>query len=146
MVGWCSENARLSGLGSAPIRYVVEDAVTYLHREIRRRSRYDAIIMDPPSFGRGKNGELWKLAEHLPRLLESACEVLSEKPLFLLLNIYSDWESLVHGPGGSPRSLIERGLSRCGAGGTFEEVELGLRGSLDHRWLPCGISYRWKVT
>ena len=94
MVTWCSENAKLSNLASAPIRYVVEDAMKYLQREIRRGNRYDAIMMDPPSFGRGKNGELWKLSEHLPMLLDAARETLSEQPLFLLLNTYSD---LTHG-------------------------------------------------
>ena len=80
MVGWCSENARLSGLGKAPIRYIVEDALTFLQREIRRGNRYDGIIMDPPSFGRGKGGEIWKLIEHLPFLISAAQEALSEHP------------------------------------------------------------------
>lgn len=137
MVTWCSENAKLSNLASAPIRYVVEDAMKYLQREIRRGNRYDAIIMDPPSFGRGKNGELWKLSEHLPMLLNAARETLSEQPLFLLLNTYSD---LTHGfSGETPKSMIEQKIR-----GNCEVIELGLRGSLDQKWLPCGISYRWQ--
>ena len=137
MVNWCSENARLSGLESNPIRYVVEDAVKYLQREIRRGNRYDALIMDPPSFGRGKNGELWKLSEHLPLLLAAAQKVLSEQPLFLLLNTYSD---LIHDIAeGTPQTLIENRF-----GGTCEVIELELRGTLDEQTLPCGKSYRWQ--
>ena len=132
MVGWCADNARISGLGDAPIRYIVEDALKYLGREIRRGNR----IMDPPSFGRGKNGELWKLPEHLPVLLDAACAILSDHPLFLLLTTYSD---LIHDLPASPQSLIEERL-----GGACETVDLGLLGILDQQRLPCGISYRWK--
>ena len=135
MVGWCSENARHSDLGSSSIRYVVEDAMKYLHREIRRGSRYDGIIMDPPSFGRGKGGELWKLSEQLPELLHTACSLLTESPLFLLLNTYSDLSDLSVSPNKDPQTLI---LQKLG-----DVVELGLRGILDEQWLPCGISYRW---
>ena len=136
MVAWCSENAKLSGLAEAPIRYVVEDAVKYLQREIRRGNRYDGIIMDPPSFGRGKNGELWKLSNHLPQLLQMACEALSESPLFLLLNTYSD---LVNELDEHPVSLIEKNF-----GGSCEPMELSLHGTLDGRKIPCGTSYRWR--
>jgi 23S rRNA (cytosine1962-C5)-methyltransferase len=135
MVAWCSENARLSGLGSAPIRYVVEDAVKYLHREIRRGSRYDAVILDPPSFGRGKNGELWRLSDHLPSLLKAVQQVLSDTPLFILLNTYSD---LINKLDQEPRFLLRNQL-----GGQCETVELSLRGTLDRQDLPCGICSRW---
>lgn len=138
MVQWCSENARLSGLGEAPIRYVVEDAVKYLQREVRRGNRYDAIIMDPPSFGRGKNGELWKLSDHLPALIAMAREAISKNPLLLLLNTYSD---LIHELAeGTPESLIQESF-----GSDSQIVELGILGSIDQRSLPCGISYRWKA-
>lgn len=137
MVGWCSENAKLSGLSEAPIRYVVEDAVKYLQREIRRGNHYDGIIMDPPSFGRGKNGELWKLSDHLPQLIQQAREALSENPLFLLLNTYSD---LVDELDEHPVSLIEKSF-----GGSCAPVELSLHGTLDERVIPCGISYRWEA-
>jgi len=132
MVDWCSENARLSGLKSAPIRYIVEDAVKYLQREIRRGNRYDAVIMDPPSFGRGKGGELWKLIEQLPELINSAHQALTDSPLFMLLNTYSDLTQ-------DPRLLISMSL-----GGHCDEVSLGLCGSLDQQWIPCGKSYRWE--
>ncbi len=134
MVNWCSENARLSGLGGTSIRYIVEDAVTFLQREIRRGNRYDGIIMDPPSFGRGKRGELWKLSEHLPFLIDTAQEALTENPLFLLLNTYSDSV-------GDLTALITKRLQRLG--GSCELIELGLTGALDGNWLPCGMAYRW---
>jgi 23S rRNA (cytosine1962-C5)-methyltransferase len=136
MVNWCSENAKLSDLSAAPIRFVVEDAIKYLQREIRRGNRYDGLIMDPPSFGRGKNGELWKLAEHLPMLLDTAKEALSDKPLFLLLNTYSD---LVRELSEDPSSMIEKRL-----GSSCEVIDLSLCGTLDQREIPCGISYRWR--
>jgi len=137
MVAWCSENAKLSGLSEAPIRYVVEDAVKYLQREIRRGNHYDGIIMDPPSFGRGKNGELWKLSDHLPQLIQQAREALSENPLFLLLNTYSD---LIDELEEHPVSLIEKNF-----GGSCEPMELSLHGTLDGRVIPCGTSYRWEA-
>jgi len=136
MVNWCSENALLSQLGDASIRYIVEDAVTFLQREIRRGNRYDGIIMDPPAFGRGKGGELWKLSEHLPFLIDSAQEALSDSPLFLLLNTYSERiDDLAE-------SMISKRLSRLG--GTAALVELGMTGTLDQQWLPLGKAHRWK--
>lgn len=135
MVNWCSENARLSGLGEAPIRYIVEDAVTFLQREIRRGNRYDGIVMDPPAFGRGKGGELWKLSDHLPFLIDTAQEALSDSPLFLLLNTYSDSiDDLAE-------SMITKRLSRLG--GSCDTVELGMSGTLDQQWLPLGKAHRW---
>jgi 23S rRNA (cytosine1962-C5)-methyltransferase len=135
MVGWCSENACISALAEAPIRYIVEDALTFLQREIRRDNRYDGIVMDPPSFGRGKKGELWKLSEHLPFLIDVAQEILTDDPLFLLLNTYSE------GVDDLTESMILRKLSRLG--GCTDTTWLGLTGTLDSKWLPCGNSYRW---
>jgi 23S rRNA (cytosine1962-C5)-methyltransferase len=137
MVGWCSENALLSDLDKAPIRYIADDALTFLQREIRRGNRYDGIIMDPPSFGRGKKGELWKLSEHLPFLIDTAQEALSEQPLFLLLNTYSDTLDDV------AQSMISKRLSRLG--GSVETMQLSLIGTMDHQKLPCGLSHRWRV-
>ena len=138
MVGWCSENARLSGLAEAPIRYIAEDALTFLQREIRRGNLYDGIVMDPPSFGRGKKGELWKLSEHLPFLIDTAQEALSDTPLFLLLNTYSDTLDDI------AQSMIAKRLSRLG--GSVEIVQLSLSGTIDLQTLPCGLSYRWRAT
>jgi 23S rRNA (cytosine1962-C5)-methyltransferase len=134
MVAWCSENARLSQLGGAPIRYIVEDALNFLRRELRRGNRYEGVIMDPPAFGRGSNGERWKLPEHLPELIGAALDILSEAPRFLLLNTYSD--SL-----GDAEAMVSKQLTR--GGGRCERVGLGLRGTLDSRWLPCGTAHRW---
>jgi len=135
MVGWCSENARLSGLGEASIRYIVEDAVTFLQREIRRGSHYDGIIMDPPSFGRGKKGELWKLSEHLPFLIDTAQEALSDTPLFLILNTYSGVINDL------AENMISKRLSRLG--GSCHVERLGQNGRLDAQWLPGGLAHRW---
>ena len=135
MVSWCSENARLSELGDAPIRYIVDDSLSFLQREIRRGNRYDAIIMDPPSFGRSKGGGLWKLPDHLPFLIDTAQEALSETPLFLLLNTYSEaLDDLAE-------AMITKRFDRLG--GSLKLVELGLTGTLDQQWLPCGQAYRW---
>lgn len=135
MVSWCSENSRLSGLSETPVRFIVEDALTFLQREIRRGNRYDGIIMDPPAFGRGKGGELWRLSEHLPYLLDSAQEALGESPLLLLLNTYSDsLDDLAE-------NMVSKRLSRLG--GSVEKVDLSITGTLDQRRLPCGIAHRW---
>jgi 23S rRNA (cytosine1962-C5)-methyltransferase len=141
MVFWCSENARISGLGGQPIHYIVEDALTFLQREIRRGNRYDGIIMDPPTFGRGKKGELWKLSEHLPYLLDAAQEVLSDQPLFLLLNTYGS--AIDSFAGGTPEAVISKRLERIG--GSCDAINLGLEGTLDGKRIPCGTSYRWSV-
>jgi 23S rRNA (cytosine1962-C5)-methyltransferase len=136
MVSWCSDNARLSGLGATPIRYIVEDSMTFLQREIRRGNQYDAIIMDPPSYGRGKGGELWKLEEHLPLLLEAALTLLSEHPLFLLLNTYSD---TVDSEAASLVKTMTQGFFR----GSVATIPLGLTGSIDGKFLPLGRAHRW---
>lgn len=89
MVGWAKENAVSSGLGDAPIRYIVDDCIKFVQREIRRGNRYDAIVMDPPSYGRGPGGEIWELRGHIFDLLRLCCGALSENPLFFLLNSYT---------------------------------------------------------
>jgi 23S rRNA (cytosine1962-C5)-methyltransferase len=89
MVEWAKENAQLSGLADKPARWIVDDAGKFLGREIKRGNRYDAIILDPPSYGRGTNGEMWKLEDCINSLLLDCAEVLSDKPLFLLMNSYT---------------------------------------------------------
>ena len=102
MVQWAKENAVLSDLGEAPIRYLVDDVLKFVQREIRRGNRYDAIIMDPPSFGRGPKGEVWKFTNMLQELIGLCKQLLSEKPLFFLVSTYSanfdlsDLKSLMH--------------------------------------------------
>lgn len=89
VVTWTRENAALSGLADAPLRYIVDDAQKFLAREVRRQSRYDAIFMDPPAFGRGPEGEIWKFEEHLPQLLEQCVQLLNKEHGILLVNAYS---------------------------------------------------------
>lgn len=89
MVDWAKENARLSGLSDKPIRWIVDDAMKFLGREIRRGNKYDGIILDPPSYGRGTNGEMWKLEDCIYELMQRCTAVLSDKPLFVLLNSYT---------------------------------------------------------
>ncbi len=89
MVEWAKTNAKLSGLSDKPIRWIIDDAMKFLSREIKRGNRYDAIILDPPSYGRGTNGEMWRLEDSIYELMVKCTEVLSDKPLFLILNSYT---------------------------------------------------------
>lgn len=137
MVAWARENARLSGLGEAPIRWIVDDCGKFVEREIRRGRKYDAVIMDPPSYGRGPSGEIWKLEENLPAFLELVAQVLSDRPLFFLMNSYTT--------GLAPSVLtylLETIVSRK-YGGHTESQELGLPVSATGLVLPCGASGRW---
>jgi len=87
-IAWARENQTLSGLNERPIRWVVEDALTFVKREARRGNRYDALMLDPPRFGRGPDGEIWKLEDSLPELLRACGKVVSDSPVFILLNLY----------------------------------------------------------
>jgi 23S rRNA (cytosine1962-C5)-methyltransferase len=89
MVDWARKNAALSGLETAPIRYIVDDCVKFVNRELRRGVKYDGVIMDPPSYGRGPSGEIWHLEDNLYDMVKLAVSVLSDKPLFFLLNSYT---------------------------------------------------------
>ncbi len=136
MVAQARENAALSGLADAPIRYIVDDCQKFVEREIRRGNRYDGIIMDPPSYGRGPTGEVWKIEESVDSLVALTAKVLSDKPLFFLLNSYTT--------GLSPsamRYITELRLGRT-IGGKSEADELGLRVSESGSVLPCGGSVR----
>jgi len=88
-VGWARENQNLSEFANRPIRWIVEDALRFVSREVRRASRYDALLVDPPRFGRGPNGEIWKLEESLPELLDTCREILAPAPVFVVLNVYT---------------------------------------------------------
>lgn len=136
MVAQAKENAALSGLGSAPIRYIVDDCRKFVEREIRRGNRYDAVIMDPPSYGRGPSGEIWKLEECIGDFVELASGVLSDDPLFFLVNSYTT--------GLSP-SVINYIIGTTGAlrAGSTECGELGLVVEQTGLALPCGSSARW---
>ena len=89
MVAWAKENAKVSGLADAPIRWIVDDCAKFVEREIRRGKTYDAIIMDPPSYGRGPGGEVWKLEDNLFPFVKLCSQVLSDKPLFVIINSYT---------------------------------------------------------
>jgi len=137
MVQWAKENASVSGLADAPVRWLVDDCVKFVEREIRRGNHYDGIIMDPPSYGRGPGGEVWKLEESIDELITLASQLLSEEPLFFLVNSYTT--------GLSPltMSYIMELKIRQRFGGRIESGELGLRVAQTGAYLPCGASSRW---
>lgn len=139
MVKWCRENAALSGLAEAPIRYIVDDCLKFVRREIKRGRRYDAIIMDPPTYGRGSTGEMWRLEDHLWELLRECREVLSERPVFFLINAYTARLS--------PSVVVNLldGLMHA-HGGRIHGGEVGLPIRADGKILPCGIYGRWEAT
>ena len=137
VVQWCRENAALSGLSAAPIRYIADDCMKFVTREVRRGRRYDAIVMDPPAYGRGAAGEVWKLEEHLWPLLTECRALLSDRPLFLLINSYTTKLSpLVIG------NLLTELMAKHG--GNIAVGELGLPSQRNGLTLPCGIYGRWE--
>lgn len=137
MVAWAKENAAASGLKDAPIRWLVDDCVKFVEREIRRGNQYDAIIMDPPSYGRGPKGEIWKIEESIYPFIELTTQILTDKPLFYLVNSYTT--------GLQPTVLtymIQTALVPR-FGGVVESSEIGLPVSSNRLVLPCGASGRW---
>lgn len=135
-VAWARENAELSGLGNAPIRWIVEDVIIFLKREIKRGRKYDAIIMDPPSFGHGPKDELWKIEEHFLELMKCCREILSDNPLFVVINGYTAGYSAI----AYQNNLIEMMKEYKG---DIEIGELTIEESGSDRLLPCGIFARW---
>lgn len=136
MVSWAKENAISSGLGDAPIRWIVDDCVKFVEREIRRGNHYDAIIMDPPSYGRGPKGEIWKIEEAIYPLVLLCEQLLSDRPLFFLINSYTT--------GLQPavlKYMISTALKEHA--GTVEAEEIGLPVSSNGLVLPCGASGRF---
>lgn len=139
MVSWARENAAASGLSERPIRWIVDDCRKFVEREIRRGNRYDAIIMDPPSYGRGPSGEIWKLEDNLFDFVKLCAGVLSEKPVFIIINSYTT--------GLSPAVLSYICQTVIGErfGGKSESAELGLPVTESGLVLPCGAACRWTV-
>ena len=137
MVAWARENARLSGLGEAPIRYIVDDCKKFIQREVRRGRKYDAIIMDPPSYGRGPSGEIWKFEESIAPFLQLCMEVLTDDPLFVIINSYTTGISP-----SVPVYLLGMTMARR-YGGEVEGGELLLPVSQTGLGLPCGHTSRW---
>ena len=137
MVGWARENAAASGLAEAPIRWIVDDCAKFAERELRRGKTYDAIILDPPSYGRGPNGEVWKLEESLFPFLKLCARLLSEKPLFVILNSYTT------GLAPSVLGYMLHLLIAQRYGGKVTWDELGLPVTETGLCLPCGATGRW---
>lgn len=138
MVNWAKENARSSGLAEAPIRWIVDDCVKFVEREIRRGNRYDGIIMDPPSYGRGPKGEIWKIEEAIHPFVKLCAQLLSEEPLFYLINSYTT---------GLAPSVLTYMLSTelpPKYKGIVRSDELGLPVTKSGLILPCGASGRWE--
>ncbi|MFZ4115816.1 MAG: class I SAM-dependent methyltransferase [Chthoniobacterales bacterium] len=144
MVSWCSQNATASGLAEenkegnkVPIRFIVDDCTKFIARELRRGNRYDAIILDPPSFGRGGSGTLWKIEDQLLSLLTTCKNLLSEQPLFLMMSSYS--ASLLEAG-----SLLEE-IFGDHQNSLISEIFLGLQGTRDGNIIPCGMTNRWEA-
>lgn len=139
MVTWAKENAISSGLKDAPIRWLVDDCVKFVEREIRRGNHYDAIIMDPPSYGRGPKGEIWKIEESVYPLIQLCSQILTDNPLFFLINSYTT--------GLQPAVLSYMISTVLGtANGTVTANEIGLPVSSNGLVLPCGASGRYEAT
>ena len=137
MVGWAKENAVSSNLSKAPIRWLVDDCMKFVEREIRRGNTYDAIIMDPPSYGRGPKGEIWKMEDCIYSFLEHTTQILTPNPLFFLINSYTT--------GLQPAVLtyMINTLVVSRFGGRVDASEIGLPVSSNGLVLPCGASGRW---
>ena len=137
MVTWAKENAVSSGLGDAPIRWLVDDCVKFVEREIRRGNKYDGIIMDPPSYGRGPKGEIWKIEESVFPFIELCSKLLSDDALFLLINSYTT------GLQPAVLSYMLNTVLTKRFGGHVEAEEIGLPVTESGLVLPCGASGRW---
>ncbi|MFR8871320.1 class I SAM-dependent methyltransferase [Paraclostridium sordellii] len=139
MVTWAKENLHTSGLQDRKVRFIVDDVVKFVEREIRRGNKYDAIIMDPPSYGRGPKGEVWQIEDKLYGLVELCTKVLSDKPLFFLINSYTT--------GLSPiilEHILDATVAKKAKGGKIYGGEIGIPTSKDNKVLPCGIFGRWE--
>ncbi len=137
MVAWAKENAASSGLADAPIRYLVDDCVKFVEREIRRGNKYDGIIMDPPSYGRGPKGEIWKIEDSVFPFIELTSKLLSDNPLFFLINSYTT------GLQPAVLSYMLHTVLDPIHPGTIEANEIGLPIKSNGLVLPCGASGRW---
>ena len=141
MVTWAKENVTSSGLQDRPIRFLIDDVNKFVAREIRRGNTYDAIIMDPPSYGRGTNGEVWQFEESISKLVSECMKILSDKPLFFLINSYTTGissqvlENIL---------MLEADKSHKLQNGKFSNGEIGLPMTDSKLILPCGIYSRWE--
>ena len=137
MTTWAKENVESSGLRDRPVRFIIDDVIKFVQREIRRERKYDAIIMDPPSYGRGKNGEVWQFENNISDLVELCTKVLSDNPLFFLINSYTT---------GISSKVLENllYLNMKNYKGTISSGEIGLPMKDSKLVLPCGIYGRWE--
>lgn len=138
MTEWAKENMKLCGLGDHKIRFIVDDCLKFVQREARRGNKYDVIIMDPPSYGRGPNGEVWKFEQNLDVLISACMEILSDKPLFFLINAYTT------GISSTVLFNILKTTMEKKYGGKVEAGEIGLPITENDLVLPCGIYGRWE--
>lgn len=139
MVAWAKENAASSNLANAPIRWLVDDCVKFVEREIRRGSKYDAIIMDPPSYGRGPKGEIWKIEDSIYPFIELCTQLLTDRPLFFLVNSYTT------GLQPAVLSYMMHTAIVSKFGGHVSSAEIGLPVSGNGLVLPCGASGRYAL-
>lgn len=136
-VSWARENAGVSGLSDTPIRWIVDDCMVFLRREIKRGNKYDCIIMDPPAFGHGPKDELWKIEEHFSELIDLCHQVLSENPIAVILNGYTAGYSSI-----AYQNILKDMMKDFS--GKIESGELAIQESNSDRLLPCGIFTRWE--
>lgn len=139
MTEWAKENMHLSGLDNNKIRFIVDDCLKFVEREYRRGNKYDAIVMDPPSYGRGPNGEVWKFEKNLYILIESCLKILSDKPLFFLINSYTTGISSI-----VLENILKTTILYSYPNGIVDAGEVGLPITRDNMVLPCGIYGRWQ--
>ena len=138
MVTWAKENLAASGLSNAPVRWIVDDCVKFVERETRRGNKYDAIIMDPPSYGRGPKGEIWKIEEKIHPFIQLCAKLLSDTPLFFLINSYTTGLQPAVLSYMAELELVKRYGARA------EAQEIGLPATSNGLILPCGASARWE--
>ena len=143
MVAWAKENVISSGLKDAPVRFIVDDVIKFVKREIKRGNKYDAIVMDPPSYGRGANGEVWSIEKDLEGLLELCVSILSEEPAFLVINTYTGGLS-----GTVISNLLQMVLEYKRKDllkiGHVVTDEIGIKMEKSSIVLPCGITTKWE--
>ena len=139
MVEWAKENMKLSKLENNKIRFIVDDCIKFVERQIRRGNKYDVIIMDPPSYGRGPNGEKWKFEENIYNLINLCIKVLSDKPLFFLINSYTTGIS-----SSVLENILKLKLVPLYPAGIVDSGEIGLPITKNNMVLPCGIYGRWQ--
>ena len=139
MTEWAKENMNLSGLENNFIRFIVDDCLKFVEREYRRGNKYDAIVMDPPSYGRGPNGEVWKFEESLYKLINACIKILSEEPVFFLINSYTTGISAI-----VLENILKTSILKKYPNGSVDAGDIGLPITRDNLVLPCGIYGRWE--